>query len=103
MNPRALMRWKRFPDIGCVCCKLQGRYAVPEVHHLLSGGRRRGHAATIPLCPAHHRGLLYDAAVHLASVAAGSKSFHRIFGTDNELLELTDTLLNGSITTGKPS
>jgi len=42
--------------LGCVVCHLAGHTGTPaEIHHLLSGGRRIGHKATIPLCVGHHR------------------------------------------------
>jgi hypothetical protein len=43
-------------QLGCVVCLVHERIFSPsEPHHLLSGGRRRGHLYTIPLCPPHHR------------------------------------------------
>ena len=42
--------------LGCVVCHLTGHPGtIAEIHHLLSGGRRIGHKATIPLCVGHHR------------------------------------------------
>ena len=43
--------------LGCIVCRLQGYPGAPgEVHHMLSGGRRRGHLFTLCLCsPGHHR------------------------------------------------
>lgn len=43
--------------LGCVVCRRQGRGYVPgAVHHLLDGGIRIGHLATICLCdPGHHQ------------------------------------------------
>ena len=43
--------------VGCIACHVSGHRGVPaEVHHMLSGGRRRGHLFTLPLCsPGHHR------------------------------------------------
>jgi hypothetical protein len=64
-----------------------------DVQHLLSGGVRRGHLATIPLCPAHHRGVEFSPSMHLASVARGPRTFREIFGSDDELLTLTDRLI----------
>ena len=71
-----------------------------EVHHLLSGNRRRGHMFTIPLCAWHHRGHIgplwtkrYAREMLGPSLADGSKPFHATFGTDNELLKATNDLL----------
>lgn len=43
-------------EFGCICCYLDGHgYAMPQVHHILRGGRRIGHLFTLPLCPGHHQ------------------------------------------------
>ncbi len=47
----------RIVRLGCIVCWNEGRRGEPpDVHHILSGGRRMGHLFTIPLCPGHHRG-----------------------------------------------
>ena len=88
-----IRRWQSFQDIGCICCRKYGFYSIPEVHHLVSGNRRRGHADTIPLCPYHHRGIEPPPAEVGPSFAAGSKPFRARFGSDDELLEETNRLL----------
>lgn len=72
-----------------------------EAHHLLRGGRRIGHEATIALCHYHHQGYLPEgynnASARIAfgpSLAKGSKPFHAMYGTDEELLNYQNTLLN---------
>jgi hypothetical protein len=44
-------------ELGCIVCRIRYALYTPAVpHHLLSGGRRIGHLATIPLCdPGHHQ------------------------------------------------
>ena len=86
-------RWQRFLDIGCVCCREYGVYSIPEVHHLISGNRRRGHSDTVALCPYHHRGVEPPPVDVGPSLAHGSKPFRARFGTDDELLEKTNKLL----------
>lgn len=96
----------------CVCCwinRQQGRptayFGGCDAHHLLSGGRRRGHGYTIAGCPWHHRGVKpYDqmtnaqATEHFGpSLAHGSKPFHAIYGTDDELLALQEQLLASEV------
>lgn len=95
-------------QLGCICCMLNRAQGMPtaffgpcEAHHLLSGGRRRGHDATIGLCQWHHRAVRpYEALTERKtierfgpSVATGSKPFHAMYGTDDELLEFQDALL----------
>ena len=86
-----IARWQRFQDIGCICCWQIGKYSEPEVQHLLSGGRRRGHDFTIPLCPYHHRGI--GRINGEPSMAQGTKPFRERYGSDSSLLALTNELL----------
>ena len=75
-------------------------YPLAEAHHLISGNKRRGHAESIACCPWHHRavqpyGLTKSQATHLygPSLADGSKPFHAAYGSDDELLQAQNTLL----------
>lgn len=94
----------------CVCCVrnvLRGLARADQegcdAHHLLVGGRRRGHLYTLGLCAWHHRSIRptkyrTDAEATRAlgpSLANGSKPFHATYGTDDELLELQASL-NGT-------
>jgi hypothetical protein len=88
-----LLRFAQLQSLGCVACLHNGNYSEPDIHHLLSGGRRRGHQFTIPLCPAHHRGVAHDPELHGPSLALSPKSFRQAFGTDEELLERTNDLI----------
>lgn len=87
-------RFRRLVDLGCICCKILGFYSVPEIHHILSGGRRIGHMSTLPLCIYHHRGVpigIDDPTVIMGpSLANGSKPFHARFGTQAELLKIVN-------------
>jgi hypothetical protein len=87
----------------CIACLIRNSIscAPVEVHHLLSGNKRRGHKFTIPLCAWHHRGeysnYLWDRASVEAyrgpSLARSSKRFHEVFGSDDELLALVNERL----------
>lgn len=102
-------RFDALGQVGCICCYLNRKRGMPtayfgiDVHHLLSGGRRRGHAETLACCPWHHRGVKpYEsmtdeqATRHFGpSLAHGSKPFHAGYGTDDELLALQEQLING--------
>ena len=74
-------------DIGCIACYIE--YHVLETpasaHHLLSGGRRISHLHTIPLCYDHHQG---ERGIHTRK-----RWVRDTYGTDNELLALTNELL----------
>lgn len=92
-------RFHAIQAIGRICCRKRGLHRECEIHHLLSGGRRIGHHATIGLCPWHHRGALIEgfdkqlSEVRGPSLARGSKPFHEAFGSDVELLAYQNTLL----------
>lgn len=85
----------------CVCCKQRGIASwAPEVHHLLSGGRRRGHRYTVGLCAWHHRAVIQwgctgaEMRYHFGpSLNEGSKPFHAAFGSDDALLAAQDELI----------
>lgn len=90
-------RFMRLQDIGCICCSIEGYEGVPvDADHLVDKGSRKksgGDAATLPLCPWHHRGVppsgfSEDTA---RGYAGPSKRLHRKkfiekYGTDRELL-----------------
>lgn len=89
-------------DIGCVACRQIGVFSTADANHMLSGGNRIGHSETYPLCPWHHRGvttLPKDAMeLHLGySLADNSRKFHKMFGTDQELLDMTNRLYEAHI------
>lgn len=94
-------RMAAIKDGPCVCCyQLKLASYCPEVHHLLSGNKRRGHLYTVGLCAWHHRKVIPDGwtaeamrARYGPSLADGSKPFHAHFGSDDELLEYQNYLL----------
>lgn len=103
-----ISRFEKLKELGCIACilfmergkkrgsVLTGRSA--EVHHLLSGNRRRGHKYTIGLCGWHHRSVTvlpkrYAVLEYGPSLAEGPKLFHDFFGSDEELLARTNELL----------
>lgn len=83
-----------FRLVGCIACWMLGYPETPyDVQHFLSGGTRRGHAASCPLCPPHHRGVAFDPALHIVCFAKQPTAFRQIFGSDDELIALTDRLI----------
>ncbi len=89
-------RMEMLGRFGCIACLLEGRYLWADVHHLLRGGKRIGHHATIPLCPWHHRGLPQVGSVAEAtgfmgpSLALNKRAFVERYGDENFLLSLVD-------------
>lgn len=89
-------------EIGCVCCIMDGHESIypVEVHHLLDGGVRIGHSATIAACSWHHRGVPpagfnQRGATRLCgpSLALDGKAFHAQYGPDKGLLAFQEHLL----------
>ncbi len=91
--------------LPCVACEIEfpdGRSVcgLTEVHHLLSGNKRRGHMFVLPLGAWHHRGVCGDPnrlsdmrCWYGPSLAEGSKPFRARYGTDDELLARVNALL----------
>lgn len=111
-KPTNAQAWRlvTIKKLGCICCMLNAARWMPvpsrgvcEAHHLLSGGRRRGHDFTIGLCAWHHRavpimsppmGVTMGTHIYGPTVAMGSKPFHAFYGTDDELLAFQNALLD---------
>lgn len=95
-----LARFRKLQQIGCIACRSRGVYSQGDVHHLLSGGRRRGHQFTIPACAWHHRGQPPDDLTvaeanryYGPSLARAPKSFRAEFGDDETLLATVNKLI----------
>ena len=74
----------RVADLGCIICRRPA-----EIHHLRAGmGMGQRSADVIPLCPEHHRTGGHGVAFH-----AGRKTWETQFGTETELLQETQKLL----------
>jgi Recombination enhancement, RecA-dependent nuclease len=79
---------------GCLACRQLGYIQPADLHHLLSGGKRRGDQVTVPLCEFHHRGVWNTRFTSLKlahtlcgpSLALEPKAFRERFGTDEKLL-----------------
>jgi len=90
-------RLQAVADLGCCICRITGRgFSPAEVHHIRTrpdgqnygAAQRASHFETIPLCPPHHRLGGFGVAIH-----AGEGEFERIYGTELQLLEFTNALL----------
>jgi hypothetical protein len=99
-------RIDEFRWIGCVVSYLHLKRREPnlaqyDVHHLVDGNRKLGWAETIPLHPWYHRGLVEIGwtAQEMReefgpSKARNPREFSERFGSDLELLEATNALLD---------
>lgn len=95
-------RFERIVDAGCCACRqIHADWLRPvEVHHLLDGGVRRGHHATVALCAWHHRGVPHTGFTQKAatdyfgpSLALDGKSFKAQYGDDESLLKFQELLI----------
>ncbi len=79
-------------DFGCIACHLDGkgeneRYAgCVDIHHMLSGNKKIGEAATVPLCQSHHVGF----PVSGMSWHQNRRRFREKYGEDLALIETTN-------------
>ncbi len=103
-------RFETMQELGCVICSVYFRRpGTPgQVHHLLSGGRRIGHDATIYLHPWFHAGepptsriggrvrqltIAEATRIYGPSLAHDRPSFEARFGTEQALLEMQNDLI----------
>lgn len=104
-------RWIAARERGCVACHLNetegGRARASyahglEIHHLLSGTRRRGHSETVCLCHYHHQGkrLIYrdigykdHSVVYGPSFGHEPRRFREVYRSDDALLALQNEMI----------
>ena len=80
-------------QLGCICCRIEGfGFVQAAVHHILKGGKRVGHLATLPLCPSHHQ----HAPKGSGQVARheGKTRFEAQYGHEADLLDMCQRLIN---------
>lgn len=94
MPTKAEKQWMALiTRLGCIVCWLFHLvFSPPIVHHMLSGGRRRGHLFTLPLCEKHHASGLNNE--ECVSRHPWRKEFESRYGTEEELLEKTKQMVN---------
>lgn len=85
----------RVAELGCVACYVQaGVWGTPgEIHHIRHGqgfGQRAGNYDVICLCePGHHRNNDKEAGKVAIHGNTGCGAFEALYGTEEELLEIT--------------
>ena len=101
MSSQHQRRFKRFRDIGCICCRRLGhKNGQVEVHHLVEGRKRLGDDETIPLCAYHHRGVteykksIAERVLKASRHLHGRRAFEQEWGSEKDLLTYTNELLN---------
>ena len=81
--------------LGCIVCRMNGRGYVPcQRHHLLRGGRRISHLASIGLCYWHHQSGRKDE--EIVSRHPWKWAFEHRYGKEHDLLEKTRELVRAA-------
>lgn len=82
-------------ELGCIVCLLDlNEHSQAEIHHMLSGGRRRGEMFVLGLCPSHHRGGLDGHnEMKIVSRDHSRRRFEYRYGTEESLLAKTKELI----------
>ena len=106
-------RFERMRELGCIACRIGRSIGIPtamfgsnglEIHHLLSGGRRIGHDATICLCHYHHQakflmfpdqGYCAHALIFGPSLEHEPNAFRMVYGREDAQLAYQNALLAG--------
>ena len=92
-------RFNAIIELGCIVCReFYYVFTLASIHHLTglkyrSGGKRASDDDTIGLCPGHHQYGSYD---H-PSIHSHPKRFEELFGTQEELLNITNELIREKI------
>lgn len=94
----------------CVACFIHCHEYLHgcDAHHILSGGRRIGHMATVGLCAWHHRAVPYEGVSPDGmreelgpSLMDGSLRFRQAYGTNEELVNMQNEYLSRGYITEK--
>lgn len=79
-------------ELGCIVCRVHGDLFTPcEIHHMLSGGRRRGEMYVLGLCYPHHRSGKNNPGC--VSRDHSQRRFEARYGTEESLLAKTKELI----------
>lgn len=86
-------RFQKLYDLGCIVCLLGFKVVNhPEIHHLDGQSKPGCHDLTISLCTNHHR-RKSNFGYWVSRHGDGRKAFEKEYGSEMELLELTNTMI----------
>ena len=90
-NKKEKEHMDKVQQLGCIVCKLErGIYTPAEIHHIV-GKTKRSHMRVLPLCFRHHREGSYNEL--FVSRHPFKREFEKRYGTEEELLEKVEQLL----------
>jgi hypothetical protein len=90
-------RFRLLIDLGCIVCKTFFGINTPcNIHHMTgikyrSTGKKASFEHTIGLCPIHHQ----NGTKNSPGIHTHPAEFERKYGTQEELLKITNELING--------
>ena len=86
--------WDKIIAFGCIACHLDGiKNTYVSIHHCDGRTKEGAHMKVIALCFLHHQG----GTVELPSIHPWKKRFEAKYGTQQELIELTNRLVYGNL------
>lgn len=87
----------RITQVGCIVCRCFLKVESPaEVHHLDGKVKPGAHLRSIPLCPNHHR----HPGRGWVSRANGKKAFEEAYLPEEDLLEITQSVVTEMVLKG---
>ncbi len=86
-------RKKKLEDLGCIVCLIDLKILTPCGIHHMSGQVKDGcHQLTLGLCGNHHQ-MKSNFGYWVSRHGDGKADFEKAYGTEQELLELTNELI----------
>jgi len=88
-------RGVKLRDLGCVICVTRlAMHTPPAIHHISGQVKPGCHQLTIPLCAKHHQQKDNDKPPRwISRHGDGKKVFQKAYGTEYELLQITNDLI----------
>ncbi len=87
-------RGKMLRELGCiVCLRHLELFTPPEIHHIDGKTKPDCHQKTLGLCTPHHR-IKSNVQQWISRHGDGRAAFEKAYGTEQELLELTNELIS---------
>lgn len=92
MNKAEKEHLSRVVELGCIACRRIGYKDTPAgIHHIRAGmgmAQRNDNYHVLPLCGIHHQTGGHGVAIH-----SGQETWEAKFGTEEQLLEWVNVLL----------
>lgn len=88
-----LAYWDRVATLGCIACRIDGRYnPVVSIHHCDGRTKPGAHKKVLPLCAGHHQNGTGNDKTMIA-IHPFKRRFENRYGTQEQLMEMRDHIL----------